>query len=69
MKTKYVRNDVYFCECCGKFYDCVTNDLVDVKYTEMPADMAINLMQYRQFLETLWRKPKRKRRRNECRPI
>lgn len=64
MQVKYLRDDIYFCDCCAQFYDCVTHKVVDVKYDEMPAEVALNLMCYRQLLASFIKKPKHKRRGN-----
>ncbi len=42
--TDCVRNDIEFCSCCGNFYSLVTGRVVDVPYTEMPAEVAIYVM-------------------------
>lgn len=58
--TKFQRDDIYFCECCLAFYDRKTHLLVDVPYSEMPADLAITLLTAR--LGTKYAKPHKKRR-------
>ncbi len=67
MEAEYLRNDIYFCECCAQFFDCMTDEVVDVKYTEMPADFALELMLYRQWLEQNKRQSKHKRQRKSYR--
>lgn len=42
--SNYQRNDIEFCCCCGKFYSLVTGRVVDVPYTEMPAEVALYVM-------------------------
>ena len=44
----YVRDDVYYCECCGKFYNRKTHLTVDIPLTDLPADFAIEVMVDRQ---------------------
>lgn len=42
------RNDIYYCENCGYFFDVATEDLFEISYTEMPADFALQVMNDRQ---------------------
>jgi hypothetical protein len=44
----YLRDDIYFCECCGYFFDIQTNKLVDVPLETIPAEVAIEVMTFRQ---------------------
>ncbi len=47
-KELYQRNDIYYCSCCAKFYDRITHKRVVIQYHEMPAEMALEVMQDRQ---------------------
>ena len=44
MDITYLRDDIYYCPGCGEFFDEVTDKLVDVPYTEIPADFALEVM-------------------------
>jgi len=44
----YIRDDIYYCPGCGRFFDELTDKLVEVPYTEMPADFALQVMSDRQ---------------------
>lgn len=44
----YIRHDIYICPDCGFFFDDRTNKLVDVPYSDMPAEFALEVMQIRQ---------------------
>lgn len=48
MDKIYICNDIYYCSKCGHFYDIKTDQLVDVSYTEMPAEFALKVMRDRQ---------------------
>jgi hypothetical protein len=48
MEVTYLRDDIYYCSGCGEFFDDLTNKLVDVPYSEMPADFALEVMKVRQ---------------------
>lgn len=67
MNSGYMRDDIYYCDCCAQFFDCVTHEVVDVKYEEMPAELAISLMLYRQYLGERQRQRKHKRQRRAYR--
>jgi hypothetical protein len=60
---KYTRPDIYLCECCGQFFDMITDKPVHVSYEEMPAEVAIKVMLLRQGVEASMRqrdhRPKR----------
>lgn len=43
----YLRDDIYICPECGQFFDCLSDVLVEVPYSEMPADFAIEVMSIR----------------------
>jgi hypothetical protein len=40
----YIRDDIYLCNCCYQFFNVNTRQRVDVPYTEMPAELAMQLM-------------------------
>jgi hypothetical protein len=40
----YIRDDIYLCTCCCQFFNVNTRERVDVPYTEMPAELAMELM-------------------------
>jgi len=40
--------DIYYCECCGEFYERQTHLTVNVPLTELSADFAIEVMTARQ---------------------
>ncbi len=44
---EYIRDDIYFCEGCGQFFDIETDKLVEVPYWEMPAQWALTVMEIR----------------------
>lgn len=48
MEITYLRDDIYYCPGCGEFFDELTDKLVEVPYTEMPADFALEVMSVRQ---------------------
>jgi hypothetical protein len=56
--VQYFRNDIYLCCCCLEFKDNETNEIVDVPYSEMPAELALELMTRRSGV--LYRHPKMK---------
>lgn len=58
MSQKYQRDDIYLCEECWQFHNLKTDKVVDVPYTEMPADLAVFLMMKRSGV--LKRHPPRK---------
>lgn len=60
----YLRDDIYFCDCCAQFFDIKIDQPVDVPYSEMPAEFAVDLMQYRATLGNKQHKKKRKKRRS-----
>jgi hypothetical protein len=43
-----LRADLYYCECCGEFYDRQTHVTVNVPLSEIPADFALEVMAARQ---------------------
>lgn len=55
----YTRDDIYICPSCGYFFDEKTDKPVDVSYSEMPADFALEVMQVRQSKSKCNHKPKR----------
>ena len=46
--AEYIRDDIYYCKGCGQFFDLVTDKLIEVPYSEMPADFALRVMNDRQ---------------------
>lgn len=50
MNRKYIRDDIYYCSCCGDFYNRYTHLRMEVPYTQMPADFALKVMEDRQKL-------------------
>jgi hypothetical protein len=44
----YKKADIYYCECCGEFYDRQTHATVKVPLSEIPADFALEVMAARQ---------------------
>lgn len=48
MTEDYMRDDIYYCECCGAFYDRQTHEVVHIGLHEIPADFALEVMQDRQ---------------------
>lgn len=56
---EYIRDDIYLCLDCYNFHDAKTHEIVDVPYSEMPADLAIELMKRRNGV--LYRHPRMKR--------
>jgi hypothetical protein len=56
------RNDIYLCSCCLSFYNELTGKHVDVPYSEMPADLAVELMIQRNGM--LLKHPKTKQKRH-----
>lgn len=44
---QYMRDDIYFCEGCGEFYDIETDRLVEIPYWEIPAQFALTVMEIR----------------------
>jgi hypothetical protein len=40
----YERDDIYLCCCCHQFFNMKTHEKVNVSYTEMPAELAMELM-------------------------
>lgn len=46
----YEREDIYYCSCCGLFYDSLTHEVKNINYTDMPAEMAIQVMYDRGIL-------------------
>ena len=50
----YIRDDIYICPGCGQFFDEKTDKLVEVAYSDMPAEFALEVMQIRQRKSKLW---------------
>lgn len=50
MNCEYTCDDIYYCSCCGEFYNRYTHLRVEVPYEEMPADFALKVMEDRQKL-------------------
>jgi len=48
MTENYMRDDIYYCNCCGVFYDRQTHETVNVGLHEIPADLALEVMADRQ---------------------
>lgn len=46
--VRYTRDDIYYCDCCGFFYDRITDKLVHVGLEELPAVFALEVMADRQ---------------------
>lgn len=44
----YIRNDIYYCPGCGEFFDDQTDKLVQIPYSDIPADFAVRVMSDRQ---------------------
>lgn len=44
----YSRDDIYYCPCCGLFYDIKTHSEVQVPFEELPIEFAIQVMTDRQ---------------------
>lgn len=40
----FEREDLYFCEGCGQFFDDQTDEIVEVPLWEIPADFALAVM-------------------------
>jgi hypothetical protein len=59
MTEDYMRDDIYYCECCGVFYDRKTHETVNVGLHEIPADFALEVMADRQ--QNAARKQRRER--------
>lgn len=57
----YIRDDVYFCHECGQFHDLITDKVVNIPYSEMPAEFALEVMKIRHGV--LKRHPKTKHKR------
>lgn len=60
----YIRNDIYYCRGCGQFFDDLTDKLVEVSYTEMPAEFALEVMKDRQKASKVCHSQKRAKRRS-----
>ena len=43
----YSRDDIYYCPCCGLFYDIKTHSEVQVPFEELPIEFAIQVMRDR----------------------
>lgn len=43
----YTRDDIYYCPGCGQFFDEATDQRVEVPYSEMPAEFALQVMNAR----------------------
>lgn len=68
-ERKYLRDDIYYCDCCGEFHDSKTDQPVDVPLHTLPADFALLVMQHRQTISnpthrtvTRRRRPKQRKR-------
>jgi hypothetical protein len=48
MEMRYRINKAYYCSDCGLFYSRSSHLLVEVPYTEMPAEFALKVMEDRQ---------------------
>ena len=48
MSETYLMDDVYYCPCCGEFYDIKTHALVTVDLSTIPAVFALEVMNDRQ---------------------
>jgi uncharacterized protein (UPF0371 family) len=59
MASMYYRDDIYLCLDCYNFHDIKTDKVVHVPYSEMPADLALELMKRRNGV--LYRHPPTKR--------
>jgi hypothetical protein len=44
MGYQYEREDIYLCVDCGFFYRCDNDEHVDVPLSEIPADLAIDVL-------------------------
>ncbi len=67
-KELYQRNDIYYCSCCAKFYERITHKRVVIQYHEMPAEMAMEVMEDRQRIANQERidfEPRKKHRKNK----
>jgi len=51
MNENYQRDDIYYCSCCAEFYDIKTHELVNLKISDIPLDMALLVMDARQKLK------------------
>lgn len=47
----YLRDDVYYCECCGEFYNTFTDAPVDIDLSTVPNDFADLVREHREMLE------------------
>lgn len=47
MNENYQRDDIYYCDCCAEFYDIKTHELVNLKISDIPLDMALLVMDAR----------------------
>lgn len=48
--SSYERDDIYFCLDCGEFHLAKTHQPVNIAYTDMPAEFALEVMYYRQAM-------------------
>lgn len=48
LTVQYQRDDIYYCNGCGRFYDNLTDKLVHVELWELPAEFALEVMADRQ---------------------
>lgn len=60
----YIRDDIYYCSGCGQFFDNKTDRQVEVSYTEMPADFALEVMKDRQNVSKACHTQKRAKKRS-----
>lgn len=44
MGYQYERDDIYLCMDCGFFYRCSDDKLMDIPLSEIPAELAIDVM-------------------------
>jgi len=48
---EFQRDDIYYCDCCAEFYDIKTHELVNLKISDIPLDMALLVLAARQKLK------------------
>lgn len=51
MNENYQRDDIYYCDCCAEFYDIKTHELVNLKISDIPLDMALLVLAARKKLK------------------
>ncbi len=44
MNTNFIRSDIYYCPDCGQFFKELTDEQVEVAYSDMPAEFALKVM-------------------------